>query len=716
MSHLERLKAQVSVPLPEGWKRMNHVYQYQGYRQHYGDPVPIARAYAQEALCRLHPIHLYEDDMVLGSLRSIGSADPAVTDGMLQQAESIVTSYGQQQFWMNYDHFAPDYATVLEQGVPGILEAIRASARKHSRIPKKAVFLEACRISMQGFSDMLDRYAHAAGEKAAASAGETGNRFRELSRICHSLTLSPPSTFHEALQLIWLIHLTFSLQGRYAMAFGRLDQLLYPFYVRDKERGILDDGRTRELLACTFYKIGERRLFAADDVVNIAVGGVKRDGSGAVNELSYLILQAVEECHIPGPNLSARLYADVPEEFVDACLRVIGTGIGYPALMNDEVNIPALVRYGYTLEDCRDYCMVGCIENFIQGKQPPWSDGRFHSPKYLEYALNGGVCMQTGLFLGTDTPPAEEIGDMGALLDAVEKQMAFGAAEYMAVFRNENARYNRDQYVQPFLSCFCRDCIGRGLDINDGGALYPSVHGVCGMGIATMADSLAAIEQVVFQQKKTTLAALREALKANFDGYEALRADLLAAPKYGNNLDFVDKYAVWFVECHARIFSRYKTRDGGGIYLAIASNVQNISAGLEVAATPDGRLNGTPLSDAASPMHGRDRDGPTTAFHSLAKPDYTLAGAGTVVNQKYSPAMFRDPQKRACLSALIRAYFQMGGQEVQINSISREMLRDAMMHPDEYRDLVVRVSGFSAYYISLDQAVQEDILMRTEHG
>ena len=294
--------------------------------------------------------------------------------------------------------------------------------------------------------------------------------------------------------------------------------------------------------------------------------------------------------------------------------------------------------------------------------------------------------------------------------------MAFGAAEYMAVFRNENARYNRDQYVQPFLSCFCRDCIGRGLDINDGGALYPSVHGVCGMGIATMADSLAAIEQVVFQQKKTTLAALQEALKANFDGYEALRADLLAAPKYGNNLDFVDKYAVWFVECHARIFSRYKTRDGGGIYLAIASNVQNISAGLEVAATPDGRLNGTPLSDAASPMHGRDRDGPTTAFHSLAKPDYTLAGAGTVVNQKYSPAMFRDPQKRACLSALIRAYFQMGGQEVQINSISREMLRDAMMHPDEYRDLVVRVSGFSAYYISLDQAVQEDILMRTEHG
>ena len=716
MTRLERLKAQVSAPLPNGWKKCNSYYLYEGYRCHYDDPVPIARAYAEEALCRLHPIHLYDDDIVLGSLRSIGSDDPGIPDGILKKADDIVGSYGRHQFWMNYDHFAPDYATILERGVPGTLEAIRLSAEKHRGDPQKTEFLEACRISMQGFSDMLERYADAAREKAAAVPDDSQNQFGELSRICHSLTLSPPATFHEALQLLWLIHLTFALQGRYAMAFGRLDQILYPFYCRDKEKGILSDEQALELLSCTLYKIGERRLFAADDVVNIAIGGLKRDGSGGVNELSYLILQAVEDCGIPGPNLSARLYADVPEPFVDACLRVIGTGIGYPALMNDDVNIPALARYGYSLEDCRDYCMVGCIENFIQGKQPPWSDGRFNSPKYLEYALNAGVCMQTGLPLGTDTPPAEEIGDMDSLLHAVEQQMAYGAAEYMAVFHNENGRYNREQYTQPFLSCFCQDCIGRGQDINDGGALYPSVHGVCGMGIATMADSLAAIERVVFEQKKISLAGLRDALKANFNGYDELRSDLLAAPKYGNNLEFVDKYAEWFIQSHFRIFSRYRTRDGGGIYLAIASNVQNISAGREVAATPDGRLNGMPLSDAASPMHGLDKDGPTTTFLSLSKPDYTFAGAGTVVNQKYSPAMFRDPKKRACLSALIRTYFLKGGQEVQINSISRDVLRDAMENPDSYRDLVVRVSGFSAYYVCLDRSVQEDILMRTEHG
>lgn len=250
---------------------------------------------------------------------------------------------------------------------------------------------------------MLDRYADAAWEKAENTEGEPRQRFRELSRICRSLTISPPATFHEALQLIWMTHLTFSMLGRYAMAFGRLDQILYPFYIQDKEQGLLTDDQALELLACTLIKIGERRLFSSDDTVNIAIGGLKRDGSGGVNELSYLLLQAVEDCRIPGPNLSARFYKDVPDAFwwTPACV-IIGSGIGYPALMNDEVNIPALARYGYALEDCRDYCMVGCIENFIQGKQPPWSDGRFNSPKFLEFALNGGVCMQTGAAFGCD--------------------------------------------------------------------------------------------------------------------------------------------------------------------------------------------------------------------------------------------------------------------------------------------------------------------------
>ncbi len=235
------------------------------------------------------------------------------------------------------------------------------------------------------------------------------------------------------------------------------------------------------------------------------------------------------------------------------------------------------------------------------------------------------------------------------------------------------------------------------------------------MGIATVADSLAAIEKVVYSEKAVSMTALRDALRADFAGSEDLRARLLHAPKYGNNLDAADRYAVWFVAVHDEIFSRYRTPDGGPIYTAIASNVSNIPAGKEIAATPDGRRSGQPVSDAASPSHGMDKNGPTAVMQSLAKPDYTRVSCGTVLNQKYSPALFLD-RNRAKLLALIKVYFQKGGQELQINAVSRELLADAMEHPEKYRDLVVRVSGFSAYFTQLDRRVQMDILERTEHG
>ena len=245
--------------------------------------------------------------------------------------------------------------------------------------------------------------------------------------------------------------------------------------------------------------------------------------------------------------------------------------------------------------------------------------------------------------------------------------------------------------------------------------MYPSVHGAAVMGIATMADSLAAIESVVFERKTVDLATLRDALQADFEGHTSLHSELLRAPKYGNNDECADKYAVWFVTEHERIFSKYRTRDGGSIYIAIASNVSNIPAGREIAATPDGRKSRMPLSDAASPMRGMDKNGPTGVALSLSKPDYTLVACGTVLNQKFSPAMFADKARRARLAALIRTYFDRGGQEIQINAVSRDVLKDAMENPENYKSLTVRVSGFSAYFVNLDRSVQEDILQRTEH-
>ena len=285
--------------------------------------------------------------------------------------------------------------------------------------------------------------------------------------------------------------------------------------------------------------------------------------------------------------------------------------------------------------------------------------------------------------------------------------------EYVLKFTTRNNAIQQAYYSEPFLSCFCCDCIGRGLDINNGGSRYPSVHGAALMGIGTMSDSLAAIEQVIFTDKAATLLQLRDALNADFVGYEDLRERLLSAPKYGNNDDLADKYAVWFLDFLGEQFSRYRTRDGGGIYVAAAANTSNIPAGKIINATPDGRKRGEPLSDAASPTYGRDVHGATSTLLSVSKPDYTKVACGSVVNQKFSPSMF-TAQKRKKLAALIKAYFKKGGQEIQINATSREVLTDAMEHPESYPNLVVRVSGFSAFYVTLDRDVQLDILHRTQ--
>jgi formate C-acetyltransferase len=381
--------------------------------------------------------------------------------------------------------------------------------------------------------------------------------------------------------------------------------------------------------------------------------------------------------------------------------------------MNDAVNMAALSRYGYEIEDIRNYTMVGCIENFITGMQPPWTDGRFDTPRFLEYVLNDGKGF-IGNHCGIDTDSVDSITSMDELMRRLENQIAHGVKAYIDGFYAANYVEHPEQLTQPFLSCFCQCCIERGLDINMGGSKYPSVHGAGLMGVGTLSDSLAAIEKVVFLDQQATLAELVEALRHNFEGYAELQKKLLAAPKYGNNDDFVDKYAVWFTDYVSDCFDQYKTRDGGGIYTAMAANISNIYAGMGLGASPDGRFAGQPLSDAASPSYGKDTGGITSTLLSVSKPDYSRCACGTVINQKLSPSVFEDGNREKLLRA-IRVYFARGGQELQINATSPEVLRDAMEHPENYRNLVVRVSGFSATYIYLAKEVQMDILSRTQH-
>lgn len=624
----------------------------------------------------------------------------------IEHAKSIVNRLGARSFGSNSDHFAPNYRRILADGIPGTFDAIDASIAAHGGDERRLLTLRAMRKTLEGFAAMIAKYAQAA-RRLIGSEGYDDERLTFIAGNCEALTERAPETFAEALQLVWFCHNAFVTEGRYAMALGRLDQYLYPYYKRDIERGAITDERVVELLENVFIRL-------EGDVVNIAVGGTSPDGKCEVNELSYLVVEAVKDCHIPGPNLSARIMRDTPDEFLAACLRSIGTGLGYPALMNDEVMIPGLESYGYPHEDVCNYSMVGCIENFMTGKQPPWSDNRFDTPRFIEYVFHNGIS-ETGHTAGLDLGDVDEIGSMDEFMARLERELELGVFEYALYVNGYNKNLDPDYYEEPFLSIFCDDCIGRGLDINRGGAIYPSTHGAACMGVGTVADSLAAVEKVVFVDHEATLGEIRDAMKANFVGYDELRAKLLAAPKYGNNDDFVDKYAVWCLDYLQGLFLKQKTRDGGPFFVLMAANTQNISSGKCTGATPDGRLATEPISDAASPTYGRDVKGPTVTLASLSKPDYTKSAGGTVVNQKFSPAAFAE-DKIGNLAALIKVYFKRGGQEVQINATSREILEDAMKHPENYGDLVVRVSGFSAYYVGLGRDVQLDILNRTSQG
>ena len=678
-----------------------YYFRYLGYKEDMSADHTTMRANGIYALfTKPNPVIL-RSEWIAGNQHSLFCEESEL---VLRHAKSVTDSLPQRSFITNNDHYAPDYAHILNVGLPGMISEIDASLQVHRNKLDKALTLQAMKKTLGGFSEMIRKYMLQA-EALTSSSDFNHERLKFIADNCRAILNGPPQSFAQALQLVWFCHTAFLMEGRYAMALGRMDQYLYQFYKSDKDSGLLTDETVIELLENIFIRL-------QNDVVNICIGGQNQRGECEVNALSRCILRAVRNCNVPGPNLSLRYTHNTPDDFLDECLESIGTGLGYPAIMNDDVNVAALKKYGYADEDVYNYSMVGCIENFITGKQPPWSDGRFDTPRFFDYVFNNGESL-TNQSVGLDLCKLEDISSMADFMAIFEKQLAFGVDEYAFRFNSQNNFINQKFFAEPFLSCFCKDCIGRGLDINCGGSIYPSVHGAALMGIGTVCDSLAAIEKVVFVDHAATLCELRDAMNANFEGFGELRQKLLDAPKYGNNNAFVDKYAVWFIDYLGALFEKKKTRDGGGIYIAAAANVSNIYAGKIINATPDGRLRGEPLSDAASPTYGKDTRGATATINSLSKPDYTKVACGSVVNQKFSPSMFTK-EKRQKLMALIKTYFKNGGQEIQINATSREVLIDAMEHPEKYQNLVVRVSGFSAFYVTLDKDVQLDILNRTQ--
>jgi pyruvate-formate lyase len=659
------------------------------YRRHIGEPEAVVRAQAFRSVLERVPLHFYEGETICGSrLGFCGEAPPPGTgEADFRAAVAEHDSRGQRDFLAGFDHSLADYPDLLTVGIDGLLERARLSRQEH-RETREAAFLDAATICLEALAGFIRRHAEEADRRGD----------RAMADCLRAVAGPPPRSLREAVQLVWLTHLAFVSEGRFAMALGRIDRYLLPFYDRDIRAGRITREDALDLLCHLWAHVAE-----LGEVTNICIGGLTPDGRDATNELSYLCLEATRLVQSPHTNLSARFHDATPERFHRACFEVIRTGVGFPAIFNDAVLVEGLTETGVPPEAARDHCMVGCIETMLAGRQQAWSDSRFNLALVLLAALS-------------------RLRDAGErsfqmLLSAFREILAARIAAHAAGIDAHIARFPPDRFPDPFLSALTRDCIGRARDINAGGAEYARFHGIAVMGLATVADSLAAVGKLVFEERRIPGEKLLAALDADFAGHEPLRQLLVnRAPKYGNDDPVVDALARDLVSWSADECLRHRTADGGRFVGLMAANIDNISAGRETPATPDGRRAGKPLSDAASPFFGRDTKGPTAFLHSVAAPDYRRAFGGNVINMKFEPEFFRSEAGARRFAALTGFFVKHRIPELQFNFTGDATLLAARRDPEKHRDLVVRVSGFSAYFVGLSPEVQEDIVRRRAHG
>lgn len=679
---MERLTATPGDPFGQGQKYALGNYWQGKYRL--ANPMPdvpetIRRARSIRFMFEHLPLTLHPEQEFFGGAETFRcNALPAeISEPEYRAAvEAFCRCTGQRNFATGATHTTVDYETLLGEGIGGVLRRAEEAA---SRFPSADG--EAMAIVLRALSEFFLR---AADHFLNNGRADTAARLEQTA-------WEPPETFEEGIQLVWLVFVLLEADGsRGHNALARIDQYLYPLYRK---------SRPPEAIALNDLCHLWTKIEGVHEVTNLCIGGVRPDGSDAANELSYLMLKATGMVHSASTNLSARLHHGSSDEFLLACVDQIRTGIGFPAIFNDTNNIPMLANLGIPLEAARDYALFGCVEPLIPGRQPAWSDGRFNLPEcFLK------TCAQLNEFRSFDE-----------LLQAFQQEMLCDMAKYAEAYNRELRNQPPDRFPDPFLSALTRDCIGRGRDLNDGGAEFPRLHGVGMMGLGTLTDSLSAIRKLVYDEKSVSPERLLAALGNNFSSDPELRLMLLnRAPKYGNDDDFCDDIACRIVNICGKVCREFRTLDNGYFLSCMASNIQNIPAGASLGATPDGRLAGEPLSDAASPCGGRDVHGPTAFVNSIVRPDYSDQ-ACTVVNMRFLPEMFRDEAGRRNLLAILRRFLDGGGQEMQFNVTDNAQLEDAMANPERYADLIVRVSGFSAFFTKLDPSVQRDIIRRTVH-
>jgi len=565
-------------------------------------------------------------------------------------------------------------------------------------------------------------------ERIAVSEKDENRKaeLEEMARICRKVPGEAPETVHEMLQHYWFIHLGVITELNPWDSFnpGRLDQHLYPVYKKEKEEGTLTDEKLSDLLGCFWVKFNNHPsppkmgVTASEsstytDFCLINLGGVKPDGTDAVNEMSYILLDVIKEMRILQPSSMVQISKKNPDRFIHKALDIIRTGFGQPSCFNTDAIIQELLRQGKDIVDARNGGASGCVETGAFGTESYWLTGYFNLVKILELTLNNGFDRRTGVQTGLKTGFATDYKTFDDLTLAFAKQVKYFAD--IKIRGNNVISKTFENYLPvPFLSLLLEDCILNGKDYNCGGTRYNTTY-IQGVGLGSITDILTSIRYNVYDNKRFTWDELNKALDSDFEGYDDMRYDLIYnTPKYGNDDDYADQQAVTVFEIFYDAINGRPASRGGVHRINMLPTTSHVYFGSVTGATADGRKAFTPLSEGISPSQGVDSHGPTSVIKSASKIDHLRTG-GTLLNQKFSPQFFEDEDSYKCLTALIRSYFSLDGHHIQFNVVNAETLRDAQKHPELYRDLIVRVAGYSDYFNDLGEDLQNEIIQRTEH-
>lgn len=732
------------------------------------DPFYIAEETKQE----LREVHKYWKGKTTSELATSYMAPEAI-----KAIEHNIFTPG-NYFYNGVGHVTVKYEEVLAIGYEGIMAKAQAELDRcqvgDGDYARRSRFLNAVILSCQAVMEYAQRYA-ALAEKMAAECSDPvrRNELEVIALNCSHVPARGAGSFYEACQSFWFVQQLLQLESSgHSISPGRFDQYMYPYYKRDLDNGNITREFAQELMDCIWVKLNDlnkcRDAASAEGFAgyslfqNLIAGGQNKDGEDVTNDLSIMCIQASMHVQLPQPSLSVRVWNGTPHEFLIKAAELTRTGIGLPAYYNDEVIIPALQNRGLSLEDAREYNIIGCVEPQKAGKTDGWHDAAFFNMcRPLELVFSNG--MDKGELVGIPTGDVTEMTTFEEFYDAYKKQMDY----FISLLVNADNAIDvahAERCPLPFLSCMVDDCIKRGISVQEGGAVY-NFTGPQGFGIANMADSLYAVRQLVYRDKKVSMEEYKEALLWNYGkGIDSeTAADMTASilkemerqgraidesavksvletvmtmkpsedqkarfeeihhmidevPKFGNDIPEVDYFARDVAYTYTRPLQNYKNPRGGQFQAGLYPVSANVPLGGQTGATPDGRYAHTPVADGVSPSAGKDVNGPTAAANSVARLDHFIVSNGTLFNQKFHPSALAGREGLEKFTALIRSYFDQKGMHMQFNVVDRDTLLDAQKNPEKYKHLVVRVAGYSALFTTLSRSLQDDIIRRTEQG